>query len=69
MKLLFYHQAYRPFNRSITDRKGQKINVFRFYRHRGLYRCLGKFSHWWGRHPASCRDSIVSQTMGQTLPV
>ena len=28
MKLLFYHQAYRPFNRSITGRKGQRSTFF-----------------------------------------
>lgn len=28
MKLLFYRQAYRPFHRSITGRKGQRSTFF-----------------------------------------
>ncbi|MCY3626121.1 MAG: hypothetical protein F4039_04945 [Gammaproteobacteria bacterium] len=71
MKLLFYHHASSPFNRSLTGRKAPDtkppINVFSFYHHRGLYHFLGKFSHWWRIPPASCRTHIASQRWGKLL--
>ncbi len=72
MKLLFYTQACRPFNCSITGHK--KGSMFSFYRHPGLYRFLGKFSHWWGRPPASSKptsltkDGANSSCSGDTSP-
>ena len=56
MKLLFHRPTYSACSRVIT-----------IHRHRGLYRFLGKFWHWWGIPPASCRTHIASQRWGKLL--